>query len=156
MSIYDTPETAAYGARRESVVVAERPGGRDIGAQIFLWLAWALAFGFWALTMSSFFGILEALGSGAPGGLQDGLQGGVDAGGVGFFLMDVVGGVVVLGLVLAYGMTRWATRDRRMDPVTEASTAALYDRVERGGGEDMVSRSPDARRPAERDAYRPG
>ncbi|MDB5475862.1 MAG: hypothetical protein JWP49_1373 [Phenylobacterium sp.] len=149
MSTYDTPETAVHSGR--DGVVAERAGVRDIGAQIFLWLAWSLAFGFWALTMSTFFGILSALGSGAPGGIE----GGVDAGGAGFFLIDVVGGMIVLGAALAYGMARWATRDKRLDPVTEASTAALYDAIERGGGEDMTSRSPDARRPQERDAYRP-
>jgi hypothetical protein len=150
MSTYDTPETAVLDGHRDLVVV-ERAGGRDVGPQIFLWLAWALAFGFWALTMSTFFGILSALAAGSPGGLE----GGVDAGGAGFFLIDVVAGVIGLGIALAYGMARWATRDKRLDPVTEASTAALYDAVERGGGEDMTSRSPEARRPRERDAYRP-
>jgi hypothetical protein len=148
MSTYET--SAGYEARRDGETV-ERAGHHHAGEQIFLWLAWTLAFAFWALTMSTFFGILRALSSGVPGGIQ----GGVDAGGAGFFLIDVVGGVIVLGVALAWGMARWATRDKRLDPITEASTAALYDRIERGGGEDMTSRSPDARRPEERDAYRP-
>jgi hypothetical protein len=150
MSIYDTPETARYDAHRDGQVVA-RGSYRGSGELIFLWLAWAIAFAFWAMTMSSFFGIMSALASGVPGGIQ----GGVDAGGAGFLLIDVVGGVVVLGAALAYGVARWASRDKRLDPVTEASTAALYDAVERGGGEDMTSRSPEARRPRDRDAYRP-
>ena len=31
------------------------------GEQVFIWLAWALAFAFWAFAMSSFFGILKAI-----------------------------------------------------------------------------------------------
>ena len=115
------------------------------------WTSWTLAFAFWALTMSSFIGILKALGSGAPGGIQ----GGADAGGAGFMLMDVVGGLVGLGLLIAWGMARSASRDKRLDASTEASTAALYDHIERRGGDDMIDRSPEARRPHERDSYRP-
>jgi hypothetical protein len=100
----------------------ERRTYRDVGAQIFIWVAWALAFAFWAFTMSSFFGILQAIAS-AP---ADGLMGGVDFGGAGFVLIDVVAGLIVLGLVLIYGAARWATRDRSLDPLTEASTARLY------------------------------
>ena len=150
MSTYDTPETARYDNRRD-IDVVERGGYRDLGAQIFLWMAWTLAFAFWALTMSSFIGILKALGSGAPGGIQ----GGADAGGAGFMLMDVVGGLVGLGLLIAWGMARSASRDKRLDASTEASTAALYDHIERRGGDDMIDRSPEARRPHERDSYRP-
>ena len=100
---------------------------RSVGEQIFLWLAWTAAFAFWAFSMSSFFGIFDAIAAGPPGGLR----GGVDAGGAGFFLISVVG-VVALGLIIAYGAVRWATRDRSLDATTEASTAALYDAEERG------------------------
>ena len=65
----------------------------------------------------------------------------------------VVGGMVILGLAIAYGLYRYSTRDKRLDPVTEASTARLYDIVEAQGGEDMTTRSPEAREPLERDAY---
>ncbi|HEX3700678.1 MAG TPA: hypothetical protein VHV27_08400 [Phenylobacterium sp.] len=94
---------------------------RDVGAQIFVWVAWSLAFAFWAFTMSSFFGILQAIASNPPGGLM----GGVDSGGANLILWVL--GLIVLGLVIAYGAARWATRDRALDPVTEASTARLYD-----------------------------
>lgn len=140
--------TAAYAADR-AAYVETRPY-RDRGGIAFIWIVWALAFAFWAFTMSSFFGILSALTSGVPGGIQSG----VDAGGVGFLLITVVG-VVALGAAMAWGAARWATRDKRLDPMTEASTAALYDAVERAGGDDMVSRSPEARAPMERDSYRP-
>jgi hypothetical protein len=68
MSIYDTPETARYDARRDGQVVARSGYGRS-GELIFLWLAWTLAFAFWAMAMSTFFGIIDALASGAPGGI---------------------------------------------------------------------------------------
>ena len=121
------------------------------GVQVFLWIGWAAIFAFWAFTMTTFFGILRAVGEAGP----TGLQGGIDAGGAGWFLMDVAG-VVILGLALAWGMARWSMRDRRLDPVTEASTAALYDMVEAAGGDDEISRSPEARALMERDSYRPG
>jgi hypothetical protein len=137
-----------YAARADQ---ASASAYRDPAGTTFLWIAWAIAFAFWAFAMSTFFGILEAIGRGGPGSIR----GGVDAGGVGFLLMDVIGGVIVLGVALGWGMARWATRDKRRDAVTEAATAALYDRVERAGGDDLVDRSPDARRPEERDSYRP-
>jgi hypothetical protein len=101
-------------------------GYRSVGEQIFLWVAWTAAFAFWAFSMSTFFGILDAIAASPPGGLM----GGMDAGGAGFLLMTVVG-VAALGLIIAYGAVRWATRDKSLDPVTEASTAALYDAEER-------------------------
>ncbi|MFC3069513.1 hypothetical protein [Phenylobacterium soli] len=140
------PDVMTY----EAVGRTQPRGGYDVGGRIFLWIAWAAAFGFWALTMSSFFGILGAISH--PAG--QGPVGDVDAGGVGWLLMEVVG-VVVLAAGMAWGAMRWATRDKRLDATTEASTAALYDSVERAGGDDMVSRSPNARRPEERDSYRP-
>ncbi|THD78255.1 MAG: hypothetical protein E7812_11810 [Phenylobacterium sp.] len=32
-----------------------------VGERAFIWVTWAAAFGFWALTMSSFFGILRVI-----------------------------------------------------------------------------------------------
>jgi len=144
----DTAYDPAY--RASGAYDVETTRYRDPGGTAFLWIGWALAFAFWAFTMSSFFGIISALNSGAPGGLK----GGFDAGGAGWFLMEVVG-VVALGAAIGWGALRWATRDKRLDPITEASTAALYDGVARNGGDDRVSRSPEARRGDERDSYRP-
>jgi len=127
-------------------------GYRDPAGTAFLWIAWAVVFAFWAFSMSTFFGILQAIAAGGPGTIM----GGVGAGGAGYLFMDLIGGVIVLGVALAWGMAQYATRDKRRDAVTEASTAALYDEVERAGGDDLVARSPDARRPEERDSYRRG
>jgi hypothetical protein len=120
------------------------------GSTIFLWIAWALAAAFWSATFSTALGIMEAVSHPA----DTAGVGGADAGGVGFALMDVVGGIVILGLAIAYGLYRYSTRDKRLDPVTEATTAALYDSIERQGGDDLTTRSPEARAPLERDAYR--
>lgn len=121
---------------------------RSIGGQIFLWLAWAAAAIFWGLTFSTVMGIMGALGDPAARA-----QGGIDAGGLGWGLQTVIG-VAVLGVALAYGMMRYATRDKRKDPMTEVATAQLYDTIERQGGDDMTTRSPEARRPEDRDALR--
>lgn len=123
---------AADGAR---VRPGERLPYRDVGAQIFLWIAWVLAFAFWAFFMMVDWGIVRDVMAGGPGTVL----GGVDFGGGGFVMMSVVG-VIVLGVAIAYGAARWATRDRSKDAMTEASTAALYDSIERGG--------QDPRRPA--------
>jgi hypothetical protein len=120
-----------------------------LGSTLFLWVAWALAAAFWAATATTAMGILQAAASPTPAP-----AGGADAGGVGWALIDVVGGMIVLGLAIAYGMYRYATRDKRLDPVTEASTAALYNNIERRGGDDESARSPEAHAPSERDAYR--
>lgn len=104
-------------------------GYPDVGAQIFLWIAWTLAFATWAFFMSVDVGILRAVAE-TP---HDALRGGADAGGVGFLVFTVLG-VVALGGAFLFGATRWATRDRSRDAMTEASTAALYDSMERAGG----------------------
>src|SRR5512146_3242705 len=78
-------------------------GYPDVGAQIFLWIAWTLAFAPRPFFMS------------------------IDVG----ILVFTVLGVVALGGALLFGATRWATRDRSRDAMTEASTAALYDSMER-------------------------
>jgi hypothetical protein len=122
---YDgTYRSDAYQA---DAAVTERAAYRDVGATIFLWVAWTLAFAFWAFFMSSFFGILRDIAAAGPGTLM----GGVDMSGGGYAFMDVIGGVVILGLVLIYGMARYATRDKAMDPITEAATRDLYDHAGR-------------------------
>lgn len=134
-----TDATTAYSHRDAEAL---RPGERlpysDVGAQIFLWIIWVAAFAFWAFFMMADLGIMRDVMAGGPGTVM----GGVDLGGGGFVMMSVVG-VVVLGIAIAYGAARWATRDRSKDPLTEASTAALYNSIERGGDH------PD------RDSYRP-
>lgn len=112
MSTYDTPESARYDTASR-VEVVQRRSARDVGAQIFLWLAWALAFGFWAMTMSSFFGIMRTIGSGG-----------------GVLLIALVGGVALLAAAI-WGAARRSSRDGRRDPATEASTAALYNGAQR-------------------------
>lgn len=114
------------------------PRDRSVGEHIFIWLAWAVAAAFWGATMTTLFGILEAISHGAPA-----TQGGADFGGIAWLIIDVIGGLVLLGAALAYGSWMYARRDRRLDPAGEAATADLYDAVERQGGDDMTSRSPD-------------
>jgi hypothetical protein len=139
---------AGYGSRAAEDSTSNY---RDPAGTAFLWFGWAVAFAFWVAAMSTFFGILQSIAAGGPGSIR----GGVDAGGAGFLLMDVIGGLIVLGAAIAWGMARWATRDKRRDPMTEAATAELYDSVERAGGDDEIARSPEARRPRDRDSFRP-
>ncbi|WP_395670342.1 hypothetical protein [Phenylobacterium sp.] len=120
-----------------------------VGVTAFLWLAWAAIAAFWGFSLTTGIGIISALGHPANSGPGPGEA---DVGGVGWGLMNVVG-VAILGAALAYGAYRYATRDRGKDAMTEASTAALYDIVEEQGGEDLTTRSPEAREPTERDAY---
>jgi hypothetical protein len=109
---------------------AEATRERSLGEHIFIWTAWALAAAFWGATMTAFAGILRAITEPSSG-----VAGRADAGGVAWVLIDVVGGLLILGLALAYGSAIVARRNRRLDSVTEAGTAALYDRIERFGGE---------------------
>lgn len=145
-----TPYAQSQTQARTRAPSAYVPHGHA-GATAFIWIAWALAMSFWAASFTTALGILQAVSHPTE---TTGV-GGADAGGVGFALMDVVGGIVILGLALAYGLYRYSTRNKAMDPVTEASTARLYDIVEAQGGEDMTTRSPEARQPLERDAYAP-
>jgi hypothetical protein len=100
----------------------------DYAGRIFLWAAWILAAAFWAIAAASPISIVSALLTHPPAGEP----GGADAGGIGFLLMDVVGGMVILGLVLAFGAWRWASRDKRLDPMTEAATRQEYADIARG------------------------
>jgi hypothetical protein len=148
--IYSDRSTT-YDARHDGAAETSATSTyHDAAGMAVLWIAWALAFAFWAFFMMVFFGILQAITAGGPGSIR----GGFDAAGGGFLFMDVIGGIVLLGTAIAWGMAQWATRDKRRDALTEAATAELYDSVERAGGDDMVARSPEARSPAERGSYR--
>lgn len=112
---------------------ADRSGG-GAGAMIFLWSAWAIAAAFWAAVLTTGVGILRSTG-GASASADVGFSGGAWA------LMNMVG-ATILGLALAYGALRYFTRDKRMDPVTEAATRQEYDILEANGGDDEVIRAP--------------
>ena len=111
----------------------DAPSQRSLGEHVFIWIAWAMAAAFWGATTTTFLGILRAVSQPSPAG-----TGGADFGGIAWLLIDVVGGLLLLGLALAYGSAMYARRSLRLDPVSEAATAALYDRIERQGGEDMT------------------
>jgi hypothetical protein len=145
--------TLSYGDQTDTYSARTNASGhtsRDLGATIFVWLAWAFAAMFWGFSLTTGFGIMQALGHPANSGIG---AGEADAGGVGWMLINFVG-VIVLGGALAFGAYRYATRDKRKDPMTEASTAALYDTIEQEGGDDASTRSPEERSSTERDAYR--
>ena len=143
--------TLSYGERTDTYGDVVETRGRDPGATIFTWVAWAAAAIFWGFMLTTGWGIVSAMGSAAANGPGPGET---DVGGIGYMTMGFIGGVIVLGGALAYGAYRYASRDRALDPVTEAATHALYDTIERQGGEDLTTRSPEARAPMERDAYR--
>jgi hypothetical protein len=108
---------------------SDRTTGRgDMAGRIFLWAAWIIGAAFWAFAAASPISIVSALLTHPPAGEP----GGADLGGIGFLLMDVIGGMVVLGLVIAYGSWRWASRDKRLDPMTEAATRQEYADIARG------------------------
>jgi hypothetical protein len=153
MATLYTDQAAPYAAQTSPERdTADAPRAyRTPGGMFFVWISWALAAAFWGVTLTTAIGIMQATGDGTG---QGPTPGAVDAGGAGWGLMNFIG-VAILGLALAYGAYRYATRDRRIDPVTEASTAALYDSIETGQDDGMVDRSPEARTPEERASYRP-
>lgn len=110
-----------------------------VGGQIFLWVAWSLAAAFWAAVGTTAFKILQAADN--PAMARGG--GEVEGGGLGFLTIDVIGGIIVLGGAIAYGLWRYSTRDRRKDAMTERATRAEYDAIERAGGDD--DNIPDVR-----------
>lgn len=143
---YSDLDDRAYGTERREEAYAETtsPG---VGGQIFLWVAWAIAAAFWAFSLTTGIGIINSLGpADGPG------AGEADAGGVSWLLINFIGGVLILGGALAYGAYRYATRNKANDALTEAATHAEYDMIEAHGGDDEVSRSPEAHRPMDRDA----
>jgi hypothetical protein len=120
----------------------DAPRERSLGEHVFIWIAWALAAAFWGAVLTTGVGIVRSVSQPSPA------VGGVEAGGIGYLLLAVVGGMLLLGLAMAYGSWMFARRNRRLDPVTEAATAELYDRAGRPGGEGATSRSPDLARKA--------
>jgi hypothetical protein len=135
----------------DSYAGPEETTGSGVAGKTFIWIAWALAAAFWAFTLTTSVGILQAMGGGAADGPGPGE---VDAGGLSWMLINVVGGMIILGGALAYGAYRYATRDKGLDAVGEAATRVEYDMVEAAGGDDVVARSPEAHRPLERDVFR--
>jgi hypothetical protein len=109
-----------------TVASADAARERSVGEHIFIWIAWALAAAFWGATLATFIGILR----------------GITTPGVGYLLVVVVGGLVLLGLAMALGSFMVARRNRRLDPVTEAGTAALYDQADRQISEEMAGAAP--------------
>lgn len=116
---------------------AEDREARSVGEHIFIWIGWALAAAFWGGTLTTMVEIFRSAGRtvttvsapGAPGGMA--------------YLALVVTAFVILALAIAYG----AIRSAMSRPGSgEAATAALYNTIERQGGEDMTSRSPDLAR----------
>lgn len=145
---YSDLDDGAYASERRDDAYAETtsPG---VGGQIFLWVAWGLAAAFWAFSLTTGIGIINSLGpADGPGAGETG------AGGISWMLINFIGGVVILGGALAYGAYRYATRNKANDPLTEAATHAEYDMIEANGGDDEVTRSPEAHRPMDRDAAR--
>jgi hypothetical protein len=61
--------TSTYDARTTGHAISTRDGYQHVGEQIFLWVAWTLAFAFWAFSMSTALGILDAVAARPPGGL---------------------------------------------------------------------------------------
>ena len=133
------PYDDAYRAegRRE----LDAPRERSVGELVFIWIAWALAAAFWGMTMTTIMGIVRSVMAPGPG-----VTGNADAGGIAWVLIDVVGGLVLLGLAMAYGAWMFAHRNRALDPVGEAATAELYDRSERREAEQTLRRSPERER----------
>ena len=140
-----TDATTAEGHGEVVYSERERRGYSGAGEQVFLWIAWVLAFAVFAFFMQVDVGIMQAIQEGGP----NSLMGGLDSGGASYFIIYVLG-VIVLGMAIAYGAARWATRDRSRDPLTEAATRELYDAAARG---DPPSSGTDLRS-GEAEAYR--
>lgn len=143
---YSDVDDRAYATERREEAPAETTSG-GVGGQIFLWVAWAVAAAFWAFTLTTGIGIINSIGPASPPG-----PGEADVGGVSWLMITFVGGLLILGGALAFGVYRWSTRDRSRDALTEAATHAEYDMAEAAGGDDDVSRSPETHRPMDRDA----
>jgi hypothetical protein len=133
--------SATHHAHSQGIAREETPRERSLGEHIFIWLAWALAAAFWGATTTVFLGIMDSISRGAPAA-----EGGADFGGVAWLIMDVIGGLVLLGAALAYGSYMYSHRNRRLDPVGEAATAELYDRADRAGGQELAGRPTLAER----------
>jgi hypothetical protein len=121
----------------------DAPRERSFGEHIVIWIGWALAAAFWGAVLTTGIEILRAVSvptqtirpPGAPGGMG--------------YLALVVAAFVIVALALLYAELRTLRRGR-LDSLGDAHAAALYDRIERQGGDDMTSRPPARERP-ERD-----
>lgn len=121
-----------------SDVLAARREERSVGEHIFIWIAWALAAAFWGGSLTTMVEIFRAAGRPLPAIDAPGAPGGSA------YLILVVAAFLILALAMAYASIRSATS--RSDAVGEAATAALYNSIERQGGEERASRSADRRR----------
>ena len=100
---------------------------------IFLWVMWLLtAAWFFPFAISTTAGILEAVAQPSP--LPPGYVP-TGAGGAQWALLEV-GGVILLGVAIAYGLYRYHTRDRALDPAAEAATKDIYDNAQRAREDD--------------------
>ncbi len=94
---------------------------RDPGYLVLTLLLFIAVAGFLPVATMTGGGILQAVADGGAAA-----SAGTPPSAIPYLLIDVVG-VVLLGLGLAYGVYRYHTRDRRLDPLTEAATKAQYD-----------------------------
>jgi hypothetical protein len=113
MTAHSHTVDAAAGERRSYGHATER---NVLWVLLILNLAWFTPF-----AVSTGSGIMQALMR-SPA-WTEGAQG---ASGAGYLLMDVVG-VLVLGLAIAWGLLRYQTRNRALDPLTEAATREEYE-----------------------------
>jgi hypothetical protein len=113
---------------------------RSVGEHIFIWIAWALAAAFWGATLTTMVQIFRTVGQTTPGAGAPGAPGA--PGGTAYLVMVIVAFLVMAG-ALAYAEFRSA--GSRAGGRREAATAALYNSIERQGGEDMTARSPRRR-----------
>ena len=104
-----------------------RAGGSS-PEQAFVWVFLILALAVQTMFTAMYFRGL--MSSRAP--FLAGPSGAVDAGGASWILMDVFG-ALLLGLGLAYGLFRYYTRDKRLDPLTEAATRDAYEHPQSAG-----------------------
>ena len=110
---------------------------RSVGEHIFIWVAWALAAAFWGASLTTMVEIFRAAGQPGPAVSAPGVPGGLA------YLVLVVVAFLVMAFALAWAEFRAASAAGRRG---EGATAALYNTIERQGGEDQTARSPDGRR----------
>lgn len=110
---------------------------RSVGEHIFIWIAWAVAAAFWGASLTTMVEIFRTAGQALPTVAVAGAPGGSA------YLILVVTAFLALALAMAYASIRSAASSGR---VGEAATAALYDSVERQGGEEAPDRFGARRR----------
>lgn len=90
---------------------------RRIGEHIFIWCAWAAAAFLWGAYMTSLGHILSAIATPTPVSV-----------GLGWMGYLAIGAFLALAGALAWGMFMSSSRDHRLDPAAETTTARLYER----------------------------